>query len=150
EDPDNPEKPDEPNPPVGPGTPTISIESDGMSFDMPNNVADVTNGLVNIHSEKPITNLKVKIESNNDDFIKSVGELMPTEFDLADPKEYTEALASIGLKVKDEVVGQNDVPFDITTLVPLLGAYPGEHKFTITVIDNASVSFSKTLTFVTE
>lgn len=151
EDPDNPNKPDEPNPPVvDPGTPTITIESAGMSFDAPNNVADVTNGLVNIHSEKPITNLEVKIESTNGDFIASVGELMPTEFDLADPGEFTEALASIGLKVKDEVVGQNDVPFDITTLVPLLGAFPGEHKFTITVKDNAGGSLSKTLTFVTE
>ena len=144
-----PDDPQNPVDPVEPTDPTITIESAGMSFEKPNNVADVTNGLVDIHSDKPIAHLNVKIESTNDDFILSVGELMPTEFDLADPGEYTEALSSIGLKVKDEVVGKNDVPFDITTLVPLLGSFPGTHNFTITVEDNAGGKLSKTITFVT-
>ena len=63
---------------------------------------------------------------------------MPMEFDLVDPEATggsASDLASIGLPVKDDVYGKDKVKFDITGLVPLLSAFPGDHSFTLTVVD---------------
>lgn len=158
EDPkEDPDEPDKPNPPVDPSDNPekyIQVTSDDVSFDKPNPVVNGNNYVVNIHSEKGVKNLLVKIDSDNENFLTSVGQLMPTEFDLANPDtaEYPdlgEALASIGLKVKDDVLGQNDVPFDITGLVPLLAGsdFSGTHTFSITVVDAAGNKVSKSIVF---
>ena len=151
----DPEDPDKPNPPVDPSDDPekfIQVTSDDVSFDETNPVVKGNSYVVNIHSEKGVKNLLVKIESTSTSFIQSVGELMPTEFDLANPDtpenpDLGEALASIGLKVKDDVLDQNDVPFDITGLVPLLAGFPGTHTFSITVVDAAGNKVSKSIVF---
>lgn len=155
----DPEDPDKPNPPVDPSDNPekyIQVKSDDVHFadedSTPNPVVAGNNYVVNIHSEKGVKNLLVKIESTSASFIQSVGELMPTEFDLANPDtdEYPElgdALASIGLKVKGDVLDQTDVPFDITGLVPLLAGFPGTHTFSITVVDAAGNKVSKSIVF---
>lgn len=171
EDPiENPEKPgqenwgNEPGPddPIVPGDPTgeITFDKGALSFDSPNKVEDFGDGpgqqpaKVVIKSKNPIAKLLVTIESTNENFLASVAELMPTNFDLANPAsdELAEALSSIGLKVKDEVKGQTEVPFDITALVPLLDAFPGQHSFTLQVEDNGKPATSETrkLIFVKE
>jgi len=153
----DPDDPDNPNPPVDPSDDPekyIQVTSSDVSFDAVNPVVNGNSYVVNIHSEKGVKNLLVKIESDNADFIKSVGDLMPQEFDLANPDtpEYPDlgdALSSIGLKVKDEVLGKNDVPFDITGLVPLLANpnFSGTHTFSITVIDAAGNKIAKSIVF---
>lgn len=153
----DPEDPDKPNPPVDPSDDPekyIQVTSGDVSFDEPNPVVNGNSYVVNIHSEKGVKNLLVKIDSDNDNFLTSVGQLMPTEFDLANPDtaEYPElgdALASIGLKVKDDVLGKTDVPFDITGLVPLLSGpdFSGTHTFSITVVDAAGNKVSKSIVF---
>ncbi len=153
---------DDPETPVVPVDPTgeITFDKGALSFDAPNNVKDFGDGpdqlpaKVVIKSKNPIAKLLVKIESDNANFLEAVADLMPTEFDLADPEtdELANALSSIGLKVKDEVKGQTEVPFDITGLVPMLDIYSGVHKFTLVVEDNAKPATTETrvLTFVKE
>lgn len=93
--------------------------------------------VVIITANEGITNLLVEIESDNSEFIDAVGDLMPTKFDLANPEstDLEESLSSIGFPVGNEVKGQPSADFDITTFVPLLKSFPGNHTFTITVVD---------------
>ena len=107
--------------------------------------------IVRITAQNGISNLKVKISSDNDDFIGSAGEMLPMDFDLATVDEDLAAsLASIGLPVRDEVVGKTKIDFDITELAPLLSTFTGKHKFTITVIDAKGNTKSTSLIYVAE
>lgn len=100
------------------------------------NDPSVTPAIVVITSKEGIANLNVKIETDNESFAASVGELMPMEFDLAYPGETGESLASIGLPVGDDVIGKTSVDFNITDLAPLLSGFSGHHSFSITVTDS--------------
>lgn len=146
EDPiEDPDKPD-----VPPTEETIVFTpSDGMSFDKVNEIVDGNTYAMTVTSKEPIENFKVSIESTNQDFIGSASEMMPMNFDLAHLDETTAGnLSSIGFYVNDQVLGKNEVPFDITELVPLLGAFQGTHTFTIEVVDNTGKKVSRTLTFI--
>ena len=109
-----------------------------------------TPAVVLIHSDKPIARLMVKIESESltPDVLESVGLL--NEFDLADPGDLAEGLTGLGLPNGAEVLGKNDVTFDISGFMSLLCIYPDAiSKFTITLTDNAGATASQTLTFST-
>ena len=120
---------------------------------MPNNADDFGEGKkeakIHIHSDAPIASLNVKIVSNflTEDMLSGVG--LTSEFDLANPvkngTDYTEGLKGLGFKVGDEVKGETDLDFDITTFMPLI-AMAGDHKFIITVKDENGVS--KTLSLL--
>lgn len=140
EDPVNP-GPDDPNPPV-PGDDPIKITSDDVDFDIENPVTG-SSYLVKINAEKGIANLKVEIQSDNEGFLASAGEMLPLSFDLADTPDGDPLgeLLPVGSKVKN----QTYVPFDVTDLVPLLAAFPGHHAFVITVTDNEGNTVTKTL-----
>lgn len=140
EDPVNP-GPDDPNPPV-PGEEPIKITSDDVDFDIENPVTG-SSYLVKINAEKGIANLKVEIQSDNEGFLASAGEMLPLSFDLADTPDGDPLgeLLPVGSKVKN----QTYVPFDVTDLVPLLAAFPGHHAFVITVTDNEGNTVTKTL-----
>jgi hypothetical protein len=75
---------------------------------------------------------------------------MPTTFDLAYPGDKSEVYASLGLPVGDEVLGATTLDFNISQFVPLLKAFPGTHKFQLSVTDAKSQQLVKTLTFVAE
>lgn len=121
--------------------------------DTPNNADDFGEGKkeakIHIHSEAPIASLNVKIESNflTESMLSGVG--LTSEFDLANPvkdgKDYTEGLKGLGFKVGDEVKGETELDFDITTFMPLIFE-AGDHKFIITVKDENGVS--KTLSLL--
>lgn len=140
EDPVNP-GPDDPNPPV-PGEEPIKITSGDVDFDIENPVTG-SSYLVKINAEKGIANLKVEIQSDNEGFLASAGEMLPLSFDLADTPDGDPLgeLLPVGSKVKN----QTYVPFDVTDLVPLLAAFPGHHAFVITVTDNEGNTVTKTL-----
>ncbi len=128
----------------------ITITSETLSFTEPNAI-DGGQAVVNIHSENGISHFLVKIESTNDNFIASAGELMPLNFDLAYPGDYGEIFSgSLGFPVGDQVIGAKDLQFDITTLAPLLQSFPGTHKFTLTVEDSTSYQKIVSITFVVE
>lgn len=138
--PDNPDTPDDNS---------ITFTSD-LSLEQPNSV-NVESAVVLIHSDKGFAHLNVKIESDNQDFLSSAGELMPLEFDLATVTgETAENLESIDLPVGPYPADQTDINFDISALVPLLGAFPGTHSFGLTVVDNEGNEKSITLKFFAE
>ena len=101
-----------------------------------------------ITSKLGLTNLHVKIESDNENFILSAGELLPLDFDLAHPRDDKEKndFSSLGFPVENEVIGAKNLDFDITAFVPLLAAFPGNHTFTLTVTDEKGYTVSKILT----
>ncbi|MGL5564060.1 MAG: DUF4493 domain-containing protein, partial [Tannerellaceae bacterium] len=152
--------PDEPSEPENPGEgggdesskPTIV----GQDFDitkplvLPNGGTTV---VVNITAMHGINNLYVEIASETltEDILQGVG--MAKSFDLANPGDLAEALASLGFPIGADVVGRNELVFDITQFTPLLGIYgAGTHNFIITVVDQANPANTKkqTLTLITE
>lgn len=142
-----PDKPDDPTPEN-----TIVITSDNLSFDNVNMVNDLDgkDAIVDIAAPKGITHFLVKIESSNDNFIASAGELLPLSFDLAYPGPSASDFESIGFPTGDDVLGKTYLKFDITQFVPLLAAFPGTHHFTLTVQDADNMQLIKVLTFIAE
>ena len=67
-------------------------------------------------------------------------------FDLAEPGEAEENLSNLGLPIKEEVIGQQKVVFDVTQFVGLLGGFPGVHQFKLTVEDVNGEKAEATLT----
>lgn len=142
---------------------TLANENGNVLDDTPNNAADFGEGKkaakIHIHSEAPITSFKVKINSETltADVLGSVG--LAPEFDLADPivtvdgekKDLTEGLKGLDFPVGDEVRGATDLDFDITQFVPLTMIYgAANHRFILTVTDNAGNSKTLTLLIVSE
>lgn len=142
---------------------TLANENGNVLDDTPNNAADFGEGKkaakIHIHSEAPITSFKVKINSETltADVLGSVG--LASEFDLADPivtvdgekKDLTEGLKGLDFPVGDEVRGATDLDFDITQFVPLTMIYgAANHRFILTVTDNAGNSKTLTLLIVSE
>ncbi|WP_304582551.1 DUF4493 domain-containing protein [uncultured Alistipes sp.] len=69
--------------------------------------------------------------------------MVPSKFDLADP-EATEAglsekLKNLGFPVGAEVTGQTALSFDITSFMALMGTFPGDTDFEMTVVDSTGV-----------
>lgn len=142
-------EPDKPDVPDNPADSPISFTS-SLSFENPNSV-EVESAVVLIHADKGFAHLNVNIDSDNQGFLDSAGELMPLEFDLATVTDDTaESLESIGLPVGPYPADQTDITFDISDLVGLLGAFPGTHSFGLTVVDNEGNEKSITLKFIAE
>lgn len=132
----DPENPDEP---INPGDDTEAATFTSPALDLEGvNSVEVESAIVDINCPKGVKNLLVTIESDNDDFIASAGELLPLSFDLANPGDAEKDLGSEGLKLPtgDEVLNKTDVRFDVSGLVPLLTAFPGNHLFKLVVVDN--------------
>lgn len=141
---------------------TLANDNGNVLDDTPNNAADFGEGKkeakIHIHSEAPIASFKVKIDSETltADVLSDV-KLAP-EFDLADPivttddgekKDLTEGLKGLEFPVGDEVKGATDLDFDITKFVPLTMIYgAANHRFILTVTDNAGNSKTLTLLIV--
>lgn len=141
---------------------TLANDNGNVLDDTPNNAADFGEGKkeakIHIHSEAPIASFKVKIDSKTltADVLSDV-KLAP-EFDLADPivttddgekKDLTEGLKVLEFPVGDEVKGATDLDFDITKFVPLTMIYgAANHRFILTVTDNAGNSKTLTLLIV--
>lgn len=153
EDPDNPQPGDEDKITFTSETLANDNGNGNVLDDTPNNADDFGEGKkeakIHIHSDAPIASLNVKIESNflTESMLSGVG--LTSEFDLANPvkdgKDYTEGLKGLGFKVGDEVKGETELDFDITTFMPLIFE-AGDHKFIITVKDENGVS--KTLSLL--
>lgn len=141
---------------------TLANDNGNVLDDTPNNAADFGEGKkeakIHIHSEAPIASFKVKIDSETltADVLSDV-KLAP-EFDLADPivttddgekKDLTEGLKGLEFPVGDEVKGATELDFDITKFVPLTMIYgAANHRFILTVTDNAGNSKTLTLLIV--
>lgn len=97
--------------------------------------------VVHISCPAGFAHLKVRIVSEglNADVLNSVG--LASEFDLAEPGALKTGIVSLGFPVEDQVIGQHDIDFNITSFVPLLSIYSGDHEFQLEVVDaNGNVS----------
>ncbi len=161
-------KPEDPDPQPGDEnkitftSETLANDNGNVLDDTPNNADDFGEGKkeakIHIHSEAPIASFKVKIDSETltADVLSGVG--LAPEFDLADPivktddgekKDLTEGLKGLKFPVGDEVKGATDLDFDITEFVPLTMIYgAANHRFILTVTDNAGNSKTLTLLIV--
>lgn len=151
EEPINPD-PDDPNP--------DNPEVDYFTFNTSISLTDINEALegkdyvVGILSVNPLSNLKVKIESNylTEEFLASVG--LVSEFDLANLTPELESKlgeGGFGFPTGDEVKGNTSVNFDLTPFIPLLNLSPTPndiHKFHLTVVDDQNNSETVVLTFI--
>lgn len=140
---------------------TLANDNGNVLDDTPNNAADFGEGKkeakIHIHSDAPIASFKVKIDSETLTPEVLEGVKLAAEFDLADPrvkvdgeeKDLTEGLKGLNFPVGDEVKGATDLDFDITQFVPLTMIYgAANHRFILTVTDNAGNSKTLTLLIV--
>ena len=133
---------------------TLDHDANGnVRDDTPNNAADFGEGKkeakIHIHSDAPIASFKVKIDSETltADVLNGVG--LAPEFDLAEPKDLETGLKGLGFPTGEEVKGATDLDFDITQFVPLTMIYgAANHRFILTVTDNAGNSKTLTLLIV--
>lgn len=146
---DGGEDPNPPTPPTpGEDTDAIKVSSETLSFDKVNDVATTTTGIVLIEAKNGIQHFIVKIASDNENFVNSVKDLMPIEFDLAYPGDNAEAFESLGFPTGDKVINATNLTFDISQFIPLLSAFPGNHTFTLNLTDNKSVNKIVSLKFI--
>lgn len=97
---------------------------------------------VTIGAPNGIANLFVEIISETLD-VSEVG--LPKSFDLAYPGKNSDALSGLGFPVGDKVIGQTEVPFDISNFTILLPTFKGNHDFKIRVVDSKGLEETKTL-----
>lgn len=150
------EWPDDPVTPPGPGPDDPVQDEDPISFlyngaaltsDVITDGVDGKKYVITIKATEGIANLQVDITSDNNDFIASAGEMLPLSFDLATVTgETAENLASLELPVGDEVKGKKTLDFDISSLVPLLKNFEGNHEFKVKVTDQANPANTKSVT----
>lgn len=146
---------DEPvTPPTEGAGPTVTADAP-INLDDWNIAVEGLQCILNIHSDTGITGFTVKIDSETltDDILTGVG--LAAEFDLISGKtaagaDVKEGLAGLNLPVADEVKDKNDVVFNVTDFMGLLGIYgAANHIFIITVTD-ASGTTVKELKLRTE
>lgn len=145
--PEDPDKPDNPGPGPDkpqPGEDAVKFSSETFDLDGWNNASEygsddpnLKKAIVNIHAEKGLAHLHVKIISPilTKDALEGIG--LNDEFDLAYPGQYEEGVAGLEFPYGDQVINQTDLVFDITKFVPLIPALgSGDHIFEIRGVDN--------------
>lgn len=152
EDDDEPAEPGDPDTPV---TDAIRFTSNDVKFNedadytKPNGITG-TSYVVHITSTEGIRNLNVTIDSSDQNFLAAVSDLLPLQFDLANPGAYDESFTSLGFPTGSKVVGAKELDFNITQFIPLLGTFPGTHQFILNVVDAKGNSSTRTLTFLAQ
>lgn len=144
---------DEPDPGPGPEpgdkAPEVIIPGgSAIVFDKVMDIVDGSNYSLRMTSEAGFQHFYVEIDSPylTEDFLSEVG--MTTKFDLCYPGSLETALKGFGLATGNDVIGQKSVDFDLSKLIPLLGAddVSEVHTFIITLVD-ANGTTTKSLKF---
>lgn len=123
----------------------VGTDFNGKPFDIDNDRLTISGAAelqVTIGAPNGIANLFVEIISETLD-VSEVG--LPKSFDLAYPGENSDALSGLGFPVGDKVIGQTEVPFDISNFTILLPTFKGNHDFKIRVVDSKGLEETKTL-----
>lgn len=149
DDPNNPDNPDDPTPPADNDAIIVTSAGGVIDFDAVNDALDGRDYTVHIEAPNKLKDIKVEIKSDylTEDFLKSVG--LTTTFSLAYPGEYEEALIEFEFPVKDGVIGQSGVDFNLSPFIPLLNLSPEPmvHVFVMTIIDQNDNTVVKNLKF---
>ncbi len=121
------------------------------AFDITKDVLEVKKGAsaqlqVTLSAPNGITHVYVTIDSNTltKDVLESVG--LTDSFDLAEPGALEAGLKGFGFPTGDAVVGQTELPFDITDFTSLLGFNgAANHNFIIRLVDQNGLEATETL-----
>lgn len=140
---------------VTPPTPTLpaatfeAIDNPNFNLDGVNTASDsFGNAIVRIHCSEGVKALEVTIESTSDNFMMALADFgLDRPFDLAKPGALKDALSGLGLPVEEQVVGQTTVDFNITNFIGMIALYPGDHKFTLKVVDSKGAEAPLVLRF---
>lgn len=158
-----PDNPDDPTP-DDPTDEVIKIDANGFDKNAITPAEEGGTYELTITTQNPITNIEVTIDSPylTTEFLNSVD--LTSQFDLAYPEnskqdpedpdsptmDLTAALSGFGFKVGNEVIGQTEIPFDLSPFIPLLNLddNPGEiHTFRLTVKDDKGNVLTQDLKF---
>lgn len=156
ENPNQPEVPDDPVPPtdsdVNMTTPDPTGGVDKLQFGVPTPTTTSASGVVNITAESGLAHLYLEITSTNEEFAGIAVSMFGTgRYDMAYPTPGSEAnLDELNLSYGSAILNQKEVPFDITSFIPLLSGFKGTHTFKLTVVSNKPSELSKSLIFVAE
>lgn len=144
---DDPNQGDEPSVPDTPSTggPKVTAE-EPIDLNAWNVAVDGLHCVLNVHSDTGITGFSVTIDSETltEEMLTEVG--LAGKFDLINPADddLAESLTGLGLPIKDEVKDQNDVKFDVSEFMGLLGLKgAGNHRFILTVSDASGTTIAE-------
>ena len=164
EDPETSEDPatgsEDPQPSTAP---TMSWDANPTFAPTP--IQDVMDVNIQINAQEKIKTFQVAVESvslsetiaalkGDDSYSYAPGN--PFIMDLIDDQDMIDALADmgLGLPLGDELKGQTQVPFSLSSLIPMIAMYPAdpgtEHYFTLMLSDELGQSLEQKLTFVTQ
>ena len=132
--------------PQGPVITSDNIDLNGTNSNTKFN--ESTPASINVEAASGIKNFVVAISSDAQGFMSAIDDLGLANFDLCNPGSVEGSLASLQLPYGDQVKNQTSMVFDITTFMPMLNAFEGNHNFKITVTDNAGASTEVTIRIV--
>lgn len=133
--------------PVAKDGPKITSSS-SLVLDTPNQVANISDAVVDINATAGIKTFQVKISSTTDSFNSAIADMGLTDFDLANPGNLTVTLGDLGLPYGDSVKGQTSVKFDISEFMNMLKPFSGTHTFELIVTDNNGTTTSAKIIIV--
>ena len=132
--------------PQGPKITSDNIDLNGTNSNTKFNAS--TPASINVEAASGIKNFVVEISSDAAGFMAAINDLGLANFDLCNPGSVAESLSSLQLPYGDQVKNKTSMVFDITTFMPMLNAFEGNHNFKITVTDNAGASTEVTIRIV--
>lgn len=132
--------------------PTI-VETDFNKnpFDISKDVLTVTKGQsvslsVTLLAPNKMAHVYVTIDSETLTEDVLVGVNLAKNFDLAEPGDLEAGLKGLGFLTGTDVIGKEEIPFDITQFTSLLGIYgAANHNFIIRVVDQQGLEVTETL-----
>lgn len=129
----------------------VGTDFNGNTFDISKDVLTVTKGQsvslsVTLLAPNKMAHVYVTIDSETLTEDVLVGVNLAKNFDLAEPGDLEAGLKGLGFPTGADVIGKEEIPFDITQFTSLLGIYgAANHNFIIRVVDQQGLEVTETL-----
>lgn len=129
----------------------VGTDFNGKTFDISKDVLTVTKGQsvslsVTLLAPNKMAHVYVTIDSETLTEDVLVGVNLAKNFDLAEPGDLEAGLKGLGFPTGTDVIGKEEIPFDITKFTSLLGIYgAANHNFIIRVVDQQGLEVTETL-----
>lgn len=129
----------------------VGTDFNGNTFDISKDVLTVTKGQsvslsVTLLAPNKMAHVYVTIDSETLTEDVLVGVNSAKNFDLAEPGDLEAGLKGLGFPTGTDVIGKEEIPFDITQFTSLLGIYgAANHNFIIRVVDQQGLEVTETL-----
>lgn len=129
----------------------VGTDFNGKTFDISKDVLTVTKGQsvslsVTLLAPNKMAHVYVTIDSETLTEDVLVGVNLAKNFDLAEPGDLEAGLKGLGFPIGTDVIGKEEIPFDITQFTSLLGIYgAANHNFIIRVVDQQGLEVTETL-----